>query len=274
MARTTMKIVDSGRRAGLGAAAGGLAVFLLFALQVGPIFHDPDLGLSLMGGIAFGALVGAVRLERWLLALNALLIFTFFSITDTPTMGQIANRWVRDDGPPVQQDAIVVLSGYVQRDSAIGAEATERLLYAIELYRAGVAPRLVTSRVRADDSGVSRSSTIDQARLLTLTSATAGWIELDSVSSTRDEAIRAAAVLLPLGATKIAVVTSPFHTRRACAVYEAVGFTVSCQPARERAIVTRHPINSETRLAAFGEYVYERFGAIKYRWKGWLPPDK
>lgn len=269
-----MKIVDSGRRAGLGAAAGGLAVFLLFALHVGPIFRDPDPGLSLMGGIAFGAVVGAVRFERWLLALNALLIFTYFFITDTPTMGQIANRWVRDDGPPAQQDAIVVLSGYVQTDSAINAPGTERLLYALELFRAGVAPRLVTSQIAANDGNVSRTSTIDQARLLGLAGATAAWTEVGLVSSTRDEAVRIAAALLPAGATHIAVVTSPFHTRRSCAVFEAVGFTVSCQPAREREIVTRHPINSEMRLAAFGEYAYERFGVLKYRWKGWLPPDK
>jgi uncharacterized SAM-binding protein YcdF (DUF218 family) len=268
-----MNLVDSGRRAGLGAAAGALAVFFLSHLSVGPIFRDPDIGLSLMGGLTIGAVLGALGWERWLLALNALLIFAYFSISDGPMMDQIAPHWVRDDGPPAHQDAIVVLSGYVQPDSAMSGEATERLLSAIELYRAGVAPRLVTSRVESDDSGVRRSSTDDQRRLLALAGATAGWIEVDSVASTRDEAVREAAVLLPLGVRRIAVVTSPLHTRRACAAYEAVGFTVSCQPARERYLVVRHPINTGTRLAAFGEYVYERLGMIKYRRNGWLPPN-
>ena len=225
-----------------------------------------------MGGLAVGALVGALGWDRWLLALNAILIFIYFFITDGPVMDRVVRRWVRDDGPPaLYQDAIVVLSGYVQPDSALNAEATERLLSAAELYRAGVAPRLVTSRVQTDDSGVPRSSTIDQQRLLGLTGASAGWIEVDSVSSTRDEAVREAKILLPLGISRIAVVTSPLHTRRACAAYEAVGFTVSCQPARQRAIMTGRPMNSETRIAAFGEYAYERLGVLKYRWKGWLP---
>ena len=57
MATTTMNLVDSARRAGLGAAAGALAVFFLSHLNVGPIFHDPDIGLSLMGGLTVGAVV-------------------------------------------------------------------------------------------------------------------------------------------------------------------------------------------------------------------------
>lgn len=274
MATTTMNLVDSGRRAGLGAAAGALAVFFLFHLGVAPIFRDPDIGLSLMGGLTVGAVFGALGWERWLLALNALLIFAYFSISDGPMMDQIATQWVRDDGPPGHQDAIVVLSGYVQTDSTMNGDATERLLSAIELYRAGVAPQLVTSRIENDDSGVRRSSTDDQRRLLTLAGATGGWIEVDSVSSTRDEVVREAAVLLPRGVRRIAVVTSPFHTRRACEAYEAAGFTVSCQPARERYLVTRRPITTEARLAAFGAYVYERLGMIKYRHRGWLPPNR
>src|SRR5258708_38198189 len=99
-------------------------------------------------------------------------------------MGQIAKQWVRDDGPPARRDAIVVLSGYVQPDSALNATATERLLSGIELYRAGIAPRIVTSHVQIDDAGVFRTSTIDQQRLLDLGGVTAGWTEVDSVSST------------------------------------------------------------------------------------------
>jgi uncharacterized SAM-binding protein YcdF (DUF218 family) len=274
MATTSMNLVESGRRAGLGAAAGALAVFLLYTLHVGPILRNPDLGLSLAAGLMVGAAVGALGWERWLLAINAVLIFLYFTIADSPIMGQIAKQWVRDDGPPPRQDAVIVLSGYVQPDSALNSEATERLLSGIELYRAGVAPRIVTSRVQSNDSDVFRTSTIDQKRLLDLGGAAGAWIEIDSVSSTRDEALRAAKILMPQGVARIAVVTSPFHTRRACGAFEAVGFEVSCQPARERLIMTRYPINSESRLAAFGAYAYERFGMIKYRRNGWLPPTR
>jgi hypothetical protein len=64
------------------------------------------------------------------------------------------------------------------------------------------------------------------------------------------------------------------HTRRACAVFEAVGFRVVCQASRERDFVTDHPIGNRDRLAAVRAYGYEVMGMIKYRAKGWLsrPP--
>jgi hypothetical protein len=61
------------------------------------------------------------------------------------------------------------------------------------------------------------------------------------------------------------------HTRRACATFEAVGFKVTCYPSLTRRRVTGHPIREEDRLAAFGEYLYERLGMVKYRWKHWIP---
>jgi uncharacterized SAM-binding protein YcdF (DUF218 family) len=269
-----MNLVDSGRRVGLGATAGALIALLLYHLHVGPIFGNPDLIGAIVGGLAVGGAAAAFGWERWLLTINALLIFVYFIVTDSPAMGQIADRWVRDDGPPGPRDAIVVLSAYVQPDSAIDAEATERLLSGLELYKAGIAPRMVTSRVEASDGGIRRSSSADVRQLLDLAGATTGWIEVDSVSSTRDEAVRMAAALLPQGIARIALVTSAFHTRRACATFEAVGFVVSCQAARDRAVMKRHPTNSASRLAAFGDYVYERLGMIKYRRMGWLPPTR
>lgn len=269
-----MNLVDSGRRVGLGATAGALIALLLYHLHVGPIFGNPDLIVAIVGGLAIGSAAAAFGWERWLLVISAILIVVYFFVTDSPVMGQIADRWVRDDGPPAQQDAIVVLSGYVQLDSAIDADATERLLSGMELYKAGVAPKIVTSRVETSDGGTRRSSSADVRRLLELAGATPGWIEVDSVSSTHDEAVRMAAVLLPGGIARIALVTSAFHTRRACATFEAVGFVVSCQPARDRAVMKRRPTNSSSRLAAFGDYVYERLGMIKYRRMGWLPPKR
>ena len=80
-----------------------------------------------------------------------------------------------------------------------------------------------------------------------------------------------ARLLLPAGARSIALVTSPMHTRRACATFERAGFRVHCVSSGEGLAVTRHPVTSLDRLAAFREYVYERLGMVEYRAKGWLP---
>ena len=134
-----------------------------------------------------------------------------------------------------------------------------------------VAPRIVTTRVAERYGAGIVNSDADQRRCWRSgdVSARVGR-HREHVHSTRDEAVGAARLLLPAGARSIVVVTSPIHTRRACAVFEAVGFTVACRPAWEHAAVTWHPRRAHDRLAAFRELAYEELGMVKYRWKGWV----
>ena len=57
----------------------------------------------------------------------------------------------------------------------------------------------------------------------------------------------------------LTVVTSPLHTRRACAAFEHLGLTVTCVGAGQYHWWT-WPYDA----------VYEQLGWIKYRMKGWI----
>ncbi len=207
---------------------------------------------------------------QWImLGICALLAATYVVVGYTPIMTRVAPRWVRADPIPKAADAIVVLSASVLSDTALNIEGTERLLTGLELFRRGVAPRIFTTQAEVQFSDGVRSTTADQARLITLVGAIPGWAVLEGTTSTRDEALQAA-LKMPVAARHIVVVTSPMHTRRACATFEAVGFTVSCVPALARQHDTWHPIEAADRIAAFADYVYERLGMIKYRWKHWI----
>src|SRR5262249_47973481 len=200
----------------------------------------------------------------------AFLTLVYVAVAYTPIMSRLAPRWVRSDPIPAAADAIVVLSAAVLSDSALNVNGTERLLAGLELFQRGVAAPLFTPPVETDSPGGRRSSTPDQARLIALAGATAGWTVLDSVADTRDEALQTAAKL-GKGARRIVLVTSPMHTRRACATFEMVGFTVACYPARGRYASTWRPLVARDRIAAFADYIYEGLGMVKYRWKGWVP---
>jgi len=265
-----MKLAISRQGAAIGAVAGALGGFLLIGLGLGEVSGhavDPDW----VGACAvIGGLVGLLR-GQWIVVIaDAALALVYFAAAETPLMTALARRWVRSDPVPASADAIVVLSAAVLADSALDVQGTERLLSGLELYQMGVAPRLFTTRVEIDYADGIRSSTPDQARLVKLAGATAGWTVLEGVFTTRDEALQSA-VKLPEGARRLVVVTSPMHTRRACATFEAVGFAVSCHPARGRDYSTWVPVERMDRLAAFREYLYERLGMVKYRWKHWLP---
>jgi uncharacterized SAM-binding protein YcdF (DUF218 family) len=218
-----------------------------------------------------GAIIGGLDRSRWLLVADVPLIALYFLVAGTPMMGAFARSWVRNDGfaaGPV--DAIVILSSGLTTDTVLEATSTSRLLTGLDLFSRGVASRVVTTHVQRQSGAGSLSSIPDQRRLLRLAHAESSWVSLAPVQTTRDEADRAARILLPRGVKRIALVTSPLHTRRACATFERTGFSVVCVPARERDNDRWHPATADDRLASFTAYVYERLGSWRYRRKGWL----
>lgn len=234
-------------------------------------------GVGILVGAAVGVAAGRYIRPKLLIGLEVALLAIYLLIAQTPIMTPVTDHWVRNDPLPADTlDAIVALSAGVKSDSALNSTAADRLISALELMREGRARRLVTTRQIEDYGWRWRSrvinSDVDQRRLISLASVAGVWIVVDSVHTTRDEAVRSAARLLPEGARSIIVVTSPMHTRRACATFEAVGFRVVCRASRERDFATNPPVGNRDRLAALRAFGYEQLGMIKYRARGWLTP--
>jgi uncharacterized SAM-binding protein YcdF (DUF218 family) len=234
-------------------------------------------GVGILVGAAVGVAAGRYIRPKLLIGLEVALLAIYLLIAQTPIMTPVTDHWVRNDPLPADTlDAIVALSAGVKSDSALNSAAADRLISALELMREGRARRLVTTRQIEDYGWRWRSrvinSDVDQRRLISLASVAGVWIVVDSVHTTRDEAVRSAARLLPEGARSIIVMTSPMHTRRACATFEAVGFRVVCRASRERDFATNPPVGNRDRLAALRAFGYEQLGMIKYRARGWLTP--
>jgi uncharacterized SAM-binding protein YcdF (DUF218 family) len=256
----------------LAAATAALAWLALLALGLLVPLAEWALPLTLAAGV-LGGVVAAVRI-RWLrrlfwigaLAVCACFILVAFTPLVTavlPTRGLVR----RDPFPTTPVDAVIVLSGGVTVDSLLGTQAVDRLLTGLELVRDSVAPMLVVTRARRGSDGVSADP--DQRRLRALVARPFAMLIVDSVRTTRDEAVNAARLLLPRGADTIALVTSPMHTGRACAAFERAGFRVRCVPAVSRDYTLR-PDGSAGRLALFREWIYERMAWLKYRQRGWV----
>jgi uncharacterized SAM-binding protein YcdF (DUF218 family) len=262
------------QRAGLGALLGALAGLLLVQLGARDILGNVKGETIVVVCLAIGAAVGSMLRVVAVAVLPAALLIVYLFVAYSPVVTWGAPAWVRADSLPVSAEALVVLSADVLSDSALGGAGLDRLLTGIELIERGTAPRIVTSRVAERYDAGLVTSDADQRRALALGHVSARWDVIPNAHSTRDEAVGAARLLLPAGARSIVVVTSPMHTRRACAVFEAVGFTVACRPAWEHAAVTWHPESAHDRLAAFRELAYEELAMVKYRWKGWVAGAK
>jgi vancomycin permeability regulator SanA len=186
------------------------------------------------------------RLVRGLSALSVLVLlyvtFTFWQVW----------RASRTDDPRVS-DAIVVL-GAAQYDGRPSPVLQARLDTALDLYRRGVAPLIVTTganqagdRFTEADSGVTylRERGVPAAALRAVPVGTNTWQELDATAQ----------VLEPLGRSSVVLVSDPYHAYRVDHVADEVGLD---------AVVVSTP-----GAAPLGRLVRETAGASVSRFVGY-----
>jgi uncharacterized SAM-binding protein YcdF (DUF218 family) len=256
-------------------AVRGAVLGALLGAGAGLIYLPELAGMSnasvVAPSAAIGALVGALRAERVLWLLGAALVLLLLLVMHTPIVRPLVERHVRRDPPVGEVDAVVVLSSALTSEGRIARQGLERLMSGMQLARRLRRP-LVLSVVRAADRP-EISSLADQRELAALASLDSALILVDSVWSTRDEAERVAVESRRRGWRRIAVVTSPMHSRRACATFETVGLAVRCTPAAPRDLTLAGPrpmSGPDERARAFGLWLYERVGTVVYRARGWI----
>jgi len=114
------------------------------------------------------------------------------------------------------------------------------------------------------------SSEADQRALVALAAPQVSVRFVRDVHSTHDEALAFAALARTHGWRRVAVVTSPAHTRRACGALETAGLSVECRPAAPRDYSLRYLDSGGSRRLAFIDVLYELTATVLYRVRGWM----
>jgi uncharacterized SAM-binding protein YcdF (DUF218 family) len=256
-------------------AAFGASCAIIAWLAIGALTGLAKLGALLFPTAIAVAIVGALlaftraAIIVWVGTVLALVAFGLVALTPFVTALLPTKTLVRSDKLPGEPlDAVVVLSGGITPDSLLAPEALDRLLSGLALMRDSVAPVLVVTEPRRPDDGGTAAS--DQAWVRALVARPFPMWIVDSVHTTRDEAVNGWRLLNPRGVRRIVVVTSPLHTKRACATFERVGFTVFCVPSIVRAYSITRARSGQERLALFRAWLYERTAWVEYGWRGWV----
>lgn len=267
-----MPLIESPRaRAAItGAILGGL---IAVSLDIAGLIQITKIaGLSgILPGMILGGIIGMTRLRPalWLIA-GALALLCAVVVYTPATRYLIAPLVRRDAMIPPKVDAIAALSGGATRDSAMSGESLDRLLSALQLARRTQASAVLVSREYVPGNSNAPSDRPDEMAFLAFAPPAIPVYTVDSVLSTRDEAVRMMRIARPHGWSSIALVTSPLHSRRACATFEAVGFKVTCVPSASRDLAIVNLTDPDDRLHAFRGWVYETAGTVKYKAKGWI----
>lgn len=245
---------------------GLVACFVLSSLLV------PGFKAWRTGACALGAIVGAAIYYKstrvaWSLLLVSLAAWCV--AVGSPIARAVSNGLVRTDSLPQSVDAVVVLSGGVSDDGMLSSEALDRLLKGVSLIREGISSTIVITQPHPlEDPSITTDA--DQRRIIALLPGSPRIIVVDSVVSTRTEALGTVRELPPSATHTIAVVTSPLHTRRACGVFERVGYKVICVPSESRDFALHSLSSVADRLGAFRMAASERLAFLLYRYRGWV----
>lgn len=267
---TTKPAPSRWRRAIDGALLGVLSWLLLLVFGVPWIFHIGGFG-GLWPSAAIGILIGLTRWRVALLAVVVAMTVLLLAVGYTPLIVEPSRSLIRNDPLPPNADAIVVLAGGTNDDGLILPQATDRLLKGLELLNSGIAPVLVLPR-EADSIGNRLvTSRDDHERIVALVRGARSKVVLSGLTrSTRDEAVRTAMLFRARGWKRVVVVTSPLHTRRACATFEKMGMTVSCVAAEWREAAVNSLRSAEDRIRVFQAWLYEMAGTARYIQLGWI----
>lgn len=267
--QTSKDAIDSRpMRALIGLALGGSVWMTILLLGVPDVFHLDDM-IGLIPFAVAGSLIFPTRFGRLLAWTEALLVVLVVVVAYTPFIVGSARALIRTDQMPAHADAVVVLSAGVTVDGFLHGQGLDRLLTGLAVVKRGVAPLLIVTREERDIGNREVSSAADQDSLIAL-AGVVRFLSTPRVKSTHDEAMAVGQIARQEGWKRIILVTSPFHTRRACATFEHIGLMVSCLPADSRDIAVKSLTSPRDRLRAFSLWLYELAATLHYKRLGWV----
>jgi uncharacterized SAM-binding protein YcdF (DUF218 family) len=272
-----------GRGAEVGVRAPGWLVRLCGAALAFAIFTLADsLGIFNVTGtppgarllmLPLGAILASTRAGSLLWLAAGVLTTMSFVVSYTPLVKSPALSFIRADAPNTDRplDAVVVLSGGITHEGRLTGPALDRLLTGIAEARARGVRTIAMSVITPQDGGMRVSSEPDQRALVALAAPELDVRFVRDVHSTRDEAMAFAAMGRTHGWRRVMVITSPLHTRRACATFETAGLPVECRPARARDYAISRLEVPSNRRRAFADVMYETAATALYAARDWIP---
>jgi uncharacterized SAM-binding protein YcdF (DUF218 family) len=176
-----------------------------------------------------------------------------------------------------QADAIVLLGGATRGDAHLGGlgdlnQQADRIVHALQLFRAGKAPLILLSGGAGPDSRPEAELMYEHLELMGVSPRS--MLRERESRDTRENALYSATLLRGKGVRSILLVTSGFHMRRAVPLFEAQGFQVIPAPTDFQRLVGKAVLPrwlpTADDLVRTTYAVREFVGYQVYRWRGWI----
>ena len=249
-----------------GVVAGGLLGALGRELDlVSAVSYWGDRQILVVAAALLGGLLALTRLRPLLYAALLAMAALWLVVCFTPVTGALTRGLVRSD-PVAAGDAVFVFGSTIQVDGDPSEDAAIRLFRALQLLADDKAPRLILSELQPP---AGRYAPLARAWMDSM-HVERELLTVGPVRNTREEAVQVGALARARGFRRILAVSSPTHTRRACAALEREGLDVVCVPAIETRFDLETLERPGDRIKSFGPIVHERVGWLVYSRRGWV----
>lgn len=165
---------------------------------------------------------------------------------------------------PVKSDVIIVLGGGTRKKDPnnLPPQAEQRVAKGVELYEAGFAPRLIEAGGVSPTTGLVEADLMSQLGLTRGVPAEVIFAERAS-RDTWENATNTLAIMAEQGWTNALVVTSPYHTKRACHFFRKQGGNVRCIAADYSLVpatdIYNRLMDNRSVLREYGAWIYAWF---------------
>lgn len=223
---------------------------------------------------------------------SGLVVVLIFVVGSTPLadnlLGTLEQPYFRKSLKTVPVcDAVIVLGGALKKhggsEEPLGFDASDssdRFLTGIHLVKRGKATNLVLG------GGSFGPAQNHQSESKVLSTWVESWQLTDAAvhqlgicANTREESVRVAEMVKKNNWTRLILVTSAAHMRRAYAVFQSSGvdiFPVACDfqgyPKRGSFLDRWRVLPSSGRFNKMKNYLHEKIGWLYYRSRGWIKP--
>ena len=250
-------------------AAMGFAIYVLADLlgvrEVSGFSPFPLLTSAMVAGV----LIAPSRFGTVLWLMLGVLVTTVCIVAFTPVLRAPARHFVRADNSQQPVDAIVVLSGGINGEGLLSLGMMNRLASGMAEARRRNVHTIALSIIDDTSEETHVTSEADQRALLSELAPDLAVLFVRDVHSTHDEALQFVALGRTHGWQRVALVTSPLHTRRSCRTFELAGLPVVCVPARAREYSLLRLGGMFARLNVFRDVIYETAATLVYTKRGW-----
>ncbi len=205
------------------------------------------------------------RLQRCTgIALITVLILAF-AIALTP-LNDLLTLPLTHVEQPIKADIIIVLGSGLRRDGTVGKNGQERVLEGILLDQQGFAPTIIMSGGPVKHTEWYESDQM-AAYALAHTTIPLNVVEERRSTSTEENALFSHALMEQNGWNTALLVTSSFHTKRACAVFRKQDIQITCVAADKKLVPRISPID---RFDQFKGIIREYGAIVFYKMKGYI----